>query len=465
MEVSGRAHSIAGLLWLMAVLLLTPSLVPISAEQRSDTVLLVQVRGEITEATRVMVEDSLAMAEAVSARLVVFEEDTPGGEAGAVREIMKLLENSATPTCVFVYPSGGAAWSGGTYILMASHIAAMAPGTTIGSCQPVLPTGEVVESSKYVNAYADLIANHARLHGRNETAARLFVTENLNLGPEEALAQGVIEVTAEDLTDLLKRLEDLSLLKVEGPGGVEQWRVVSKDEAQSYDYITRVDFEGIGSAQVIDYTPGLQVFFLGVLFNPLVSSLLLVIGLFTLLIGIKTPGWGAEIAGAICLILSLVSLGAIGVTPAAVLFFVLGVTLIIAELKTHIGILAVSGAACLVIASLFLFPSPQWLLRREVARRIQEVLVSVSVVIAAVFGFLVYKIAETRGLKPRTGARALIGARGVAVSDLDPLGEVRVLGEYWRARTEGRPVRRGEKIIVVGREGLILVVRGAEEKV
>ena len=429
----------------------------------SNRVLLVEINGEITMATERMFKDSLGVAKAMNVRLTVFLENTPGGEAGAVQEIMTLLENSETPTCVFVYPSGATAWSGGTYVLIASHVAAMAPGTTIGSCQPVSPLGPV-NYSKYVNAYKELMVNHAKLHCRNETVAEQFVTENLNLGPKEALRFGVIEVIAENITDLLKKLDEYSLIRSESSEGATVWKLVPREEAGNYNVIKRVDFDGLSDADLVKYSAGPQILFLKVLYNPLVSSLLLIIGIFSLFIGIKTPGWGAEIAGAICLFLALISFGAIGIEPAAILFLVLGIALIIAELKTNIGVLAISGAICIIIGSLFMFPSPQWMLNPEIARQIQEILVVSAVLAAAFFAFVVYKVAETKMLKARTGAEALIGAKGVAVTDLSPNGEVRVLGEYWRAKTAEKTIKKGEKIEVVGKEGLVLIVRTVDEK-
>lgn len=428
----------------------------------SNKVLLVEVNGEITRATKLMFEDSLKMAKAMDARLAIFVENTPGGEAEAVQEIMTMLENSETPTCVFVYPSGATAWSGGTYILMASHIAAMAPGTTIGSCQPVSSLGPI-NYSKYINAYKKLMVNHAKLHCRNVTAAERFVTENLNLGADEALRFGVIEVIANNITDLLKTLEKYSLIRFNGTEGAV-WKLVPCEEAENYTFIERIDFDKLSDATITKYSAGPQILFLRALYNPLVSSLLLIIGIFAIFIGIKTPGWGAEIAGAICLFLALVSFGAIGIEPAAILFFVLGAALIIAELKTNIGVLAITGAICIIIGALFMFPSPQWLLNPEIARQIQEVLVISAVLAAALFAFVVYKVAETKMLKAKTGAEALIGAEGVAITDLDPNGEVRVLGEYWRAKTAEKTIKKGEKVVVVGKEGLVLIVKASDEK-
>jgi len=378
---------------------------------------------------------------------------------------MDLLEASKVPTCVFVYPTGGSAWSGGTYILLAAHVAAMASGTTIGSCQPVFPTGQMVEASKYLNAYSSLLKHHARLHSRNETAAELFVTENLNLGPEEALRYHVIELVADDVDALLRELKQMSLVHFETENKTLVWKLVPSEEAESYSYVEKISFEEVANARVEEYRPGLKFLFLNILLNPLVSSLLLVIGMFSLLIGIKTPGYGAETAGGICIFLALVAFGIIGITPAAVLFFVLGVALVVAELKTNIGALALGGAVCIVVGSLLLFPSPQWLLYWGTVREIQIWLVSAAMVTAAIFGFVVYKMAETKKLRPKTGVEALLGARGVAATDLKPKGQVRVLGEFWQAVTLDRPVDKGEVVEVVKKEGLTLFVKPVNEKV
>jgi len=125
--------------------------------------------------------------------LIVYELNRPGGDLGSVTDIMNDFNDSPIPVVVWVSPSGAAAWSGGTYILMASHIAAMASGTTIGSAQPVLSTGELLNESKYMNALSGLMRDNARLHNRNETVAEQFVRQNINIGPEEALRFHVIE--------------------------------------------------------------------------------------------------------------------------------------------------------------------------------------------------------------------------------------------------------------------------------
>jgi membrane-bound serine protease (ClpP class) len=433
-----------------------------SSSDNANSILKVNINGEITSATTTMVNDALKLAEAQQTRLIIVTLNTPGGEVDAVKNIMNLFDNSNITICCFVYPSGVTAWSGGTYVLMASHIAVMASGTTIGSCQPVLSTGEPISQSKYVNALTALMENHAALHDRNETMAKLFVTENDNLGSEEALQFHVIEFVADDINTLLIKLENFTLVRFEKTLGSEVWKLVPNDIAQNYSY--RLSFNNISEANIVEYTPGIQTVLLSILLNPLVSSLLLIIGIFLLFIGIKTPGYGAEITGAVCVVLALIAFGVIGISLGAVVLFAIGVVLIIAELKTHIGVLALGGAICMVIASLLLFPSPQWLIYYGVIQQIQEVLLIAAVAMASLFSFIIYKAAKARLSKVKTGKEALIGARGIAVSDLRPRGEIRVVGEFWQAKAKDEWIEKGEEVEVIDIEGLFLVVKVVKRK-
>ncbi|MFQ6064421.1 MAG: nodulation protein NfeD [Candidatus Bathyarchaeia archaeon] len=432
----------------------------------SNSVLMISVNSEITMATATLLKDALSMAQATVARLVILKMNTPGGEATSMQNIMDLFEGSEIPICAFVYPPGASAWSAGTYIIMSSHIAAMASGTTIGSCQPVSGiSGEPISASKYLNAYAALMVHHAQLHSRNETAARLFVLQNINLGPSEALKEHVVELAVNDANTLLERLEGFTLLHLRSEPETLIWKLVPNNDVQNYEFIRKLTFENISKAEKIEYTPGIQIAFLDILLNPLVSSLLLVVGIFLLLTGVKTPGYGAEIAGGVCIFLALIAFGAIGITPGAVILFVVGALLVLAEIKTHIGVLAISGAICVILGSLLLFPSPRWLIYHQVSVQIRQFLVTVSICMSIFFAFLVYKVAEAKRRKIKTGAEALIGAHGVAVSDLEPTGEIRVLGEFWQAKSEDKAIRKGREVEVVGMEGLFLIVKATREKV
>lgn len=454
-----RRSVLLPLMIVVAILLIKP-VMQVEAEQ--DRVLIVKLETEVTGATTAMLRDAMGIAASIEARLVVVEVNTPGGEINAVKQSMDILENSPIPVCLFVYPVGASAWSGGTYLLMASHVAAMASGTSIGSAQPVWSTGELINDTKRINALYALMMNHARLHARNETAARLFVTENLNLGPDEAVEYGVIELVADDVPTLLRKLSVKTLVKVEKETGSSVWRLVSTEDAASYSGCVQLSFSGIDEAEVMEYRPGIRTWFLQILFNPLSSSLMLVLGFYLLFIGLQTPGMGSEFVGSILLLLSLMSLQVIGIESTALLLFIAGFALVVAELKTDIGFLGFAGAICLVLGSFFLFQSPQWLLAPEVSRRIRNILVGFSTILCLSSGVLVYKVAQARRLKVKTGSELIKGAAGVAWTRLDPYGEVRVGGEFWRAKADEGPIENGAEVAVVGRGGLILVVR--EEK-
>jgi membrane-bound serine protease (ClpP class) len=467
-EVNNKNGKILNLLLKrLAIILIAVALVGLSIKSGSSSdnangILKVNIDGEITFATTTMVDDALNLAEAQQDRLIIVALNTPGGEVDAVTNIMNLFDNSNVTVCCFVYPPGATAWSGGTYVLMASHIAVMASGTTIGSCQPVLSTGEPINQSKYMNALAALMENHAALHDRNETMAELFVTENANLGSEEALQFHVVEFIADDIHTLLTKLENFTLVRFENTLGSSIWKLVPNDDAEHYTY--RLSFSNISEASIVDYTPGIQTVLLSILLNPLVSSLLLIVGIFLLFIGIKTPGYGAEITGAVCIVLALIAFGVIGISLGAVVLFAIGAVLIIAELKTHIGVLALSGAICIVFASLLLFPSPQWLIYYGVIQQIQEVLLIAAAAMASLFSFIVYKAAKARLAKVKTGKEALIGSIGVAISDLNPKGEIRVVGEFWQAKAKDEWIKKREEVEVVGMEGLFLVVKAVKRK-
>lgn len=433
----------------------------ICVEAQENKVLVVKLDTEITGATTVMLTDSLKVADSIGARLVVVETNTPGGELNAVKQIMDIFETSPIPICLYVYPMGASAWSGGTYLLVASHVAAMASGTSIGSAQPVLSTGELINDSKHINALTALMTNHARLHDRNTTAARLFVTKNLNLGPDEGLRHRVVEIVADDVHSLLEKLSDKTLIKVESETGASSWKLVPSAEAETYEPELSHPFSGIDRAEVVDFVPGIQIGLLQFLYDPLVSSLMFILGFFFLYVGIQTPGLGAEFVGSLLLLLSLMSMQVIGIEPTVFLLMAVGFVLIVAEVKTNIGFLGLAGAICIVLGSFLMFPSPHWLLAPEVSLKIRDLLVGSSIALCLFFGFLAYKVVQAKRLKVKTGPESVEDSTGVAATALAPYGEVRVGGEFWRARAEEGSIDRGAEVTVVGREGLLLIVRAA----
>jgi len=426
----------------------------------AGSVLVVNISSEISRPTEELVARSIAEAEAGSARLIVYELNTPGGELDSVTNIMNDFSTSPIPILVWVTPAGASAWSGGTYLLMASDIAAMASGTTIGSAQPVSATGEVLNESKYINALSGLMMNNAMLHDRNATAAQEFVTENLNLSPEEALKLHVIEFIADSLQNLLSQLEAYSLVLSTTPSGSAVWSLTPTNSLGNVPHTQTFDFAGISQATQVTYDPGIGIGLLTFLSNPIIAIVLFLVGLYAIIIGFKSPGFGLEIVGGLMFFLSLIGFGIIGISAAAVLLFFIGIILTLVEIKTHIGVFALGGVAFIIVGSFFAFPLPGWeLYSAQGVESSRETLVSVTFVMSAIFGLVVFKVAQARRMEIKTGPERLIGSIGSAISELAPGGEVKVEGQIWRAETIGGTVKCGESVEVIRREGLILRVK------
>ena len=439
--------------------LVAASLQPtVSAAQ--GTVLVVRINSEIARPTTELVARSIQEAQIGGARLIVYQLNTPGGELGSVTDIMNDFNNSPIPVAVWVAPSGATAWSGGTYILMAAHIAVMGSGTTIGSAQPVLSTGEVLNESKYINALSALMRDNARLHNRNQTIAQQFVTTNINLGPEEALRDHVIEFAADSLETLLSDLEPYTLVLAQTEIGTSVWKLMLTSTLGGAKYSKSYDFSGISQATQYSYEPGISIQLLQFLSNPLIATVLFLAGMYLVIIGFKTPGYGAEIAGAIMVFLALLGYGIIGINAAAMLLFVIGIVLTLIEIKTHIGVFALAGIGMIIIGSFLAFPLPGWeLLSAGVIESSRQTLIAVALVMSGIFGFVVYKVAQARRLKVKGGPEQLIGMTGRTFSPLTPRGEVSVEGQIWKAESLAGPIKVGETVEIVSREGLILRVK------
>ena len=433
-------------------------------ENPENVVLVGCVDSEINLATVKYIENLISYGEKRGIRLIIIKINTPGGNLESIKKIVTLFESSKIPICGFVYPRGAVAWSGGVFLLLSSHIAVMAGGTTIGSVQPVeiTPAGiSFVNQTKIVNAVIAFLRHNTRLHGRNETIAERFVRENLNIGAVEAKKYHVIDFIADDIPSLLQRLENKKLISY-SVGGERVWKLIDKNETLT-SCEEEIVFTGIHDAELIEYREGPQIIILKIITNPLIAILMLIFGLYTFLIGLKTPGFGAEIAGVVMILVSLAGLGLIGVEWIGVILILAGFILTLLELKTHIGLLVLAGAVLITLGSLMLIPSSSFLVSPKKLEIMRLYILLSGVFIASLFSIIVYKVARIQLKKPVTGPEKLIGAEGIAVTDIDPLGEVRVLGEYWRARAKDENIRKGEKVRVVSREGLTLIVQKVEE--
>lgn len=398
-------------------------------------VLAVKLDAAITPASDDIVAAAIQEAETGNYRAILLILDTPGGGLAETLTIIDQIERTELPVIGYVYPDGAKSWSAGTLILMSTDVAAMAPHTIIGSAQPVKlsPTGgtEPVNDTKTINAIVALIEEKARMHGRNSTAARQFVLSNLNLNADDARKSGAIEYVSADPEDLLRQMNGLR--------------------------VKNVTLSTSGS-DVEFFEPPVNLQFLKLLSDPMIAGLLMLVGLYAIIFGISSPGWGAEAFGAIVLALGLIGTG-FDVNLGGLFLLLLGVALILVELHSQtFGILAAGGLICVIAGSILLIPTsyPQWYIPGEYQRSLAAAFILPSLILGIFLAFAVYKITRIRLAPPVIGQ--IIGEEAEALDRLAPDGFVSFHGEYWKAEAE-ETVEKGEKVVIVGKDGAVLLVR------
>ena len=397
---------------------------------------VVELDGVVHAVSAAHVVSAIERADASHAPLVVIRIDTPGGLDTSMRQIVDAMLNCRTPVAVFVGPSGARAASAGFIITVAADVAAMAPGTNIGAAHPVsgLGTMDEVMAKKVTSDAAAYIRGKAERRGRNVEMAEKAVVESRSFTEGEALDLKLVDLVANDVTDLVRKLEGREVKRFDG---------------------SMVTLRLSGHALVVvkmDWRKQI----LSALANPSI--------LFFLLMG-ALAGIGAEIShpgglfpgilGTLCLILFLFASQIIPVNWAGVLLILLAVGLFAAEVKVaSYGLLTVSGLVAMILGAMMLVDAP-----------IPEMRISLATLLPAALGMaagtftLVSMVIKAQGRKATTGAEGMVGQHGLVEVALDPQGWVRVQGERWRAQAEG-PLPQGSKVTVVAVEGLSLKVRG-----
>lgn len=412
----------------------TAIFVPPAGTAPENRVLVLEIDEAITPASDNLVADAIERAENGNFEALVITLDTPGGGLEETQIIIKSIENTTVPVIGYV-PESGKAWSAGTLILMGTDIAAMAPFTVIGSAQPVQVSAEgtvPVEDEKIINALVKFSVETARKHGRNETFAEEVITKNKNLNDEEALEEGVIEYRASSIPDLL--------VQVDG-------EVVKGRELHT------------ANATIETYEPPLSLSFLMLISNPILSSLLLTIGLYGIIFGISNPGAGAEIFGIIAIVLGLIGTG-FDINIAAFFLIIVGIGLLILEIKSPgFGIFGLAGLICLIIGSLFIVPlGSENIYTPEFRRTMALTIVAPTIIFGLFLVYAIYKVAEIRKKKPVIGE--IIGDTARTIDPISPekQGYVRYKGEYWKARSE-EEIGVGQEVEIIGKEMEVLVVK------
>jgi len=388
------------------------------------------VEGAIGPASADFVRRALTRAEKEKAQLVILQMDTPGGLDTSMREMIKHILASPVPVATFVAPSGARAASAGTFILYASHHAAMAPGTNLGAASPVSIGGSPQKddkkdggvdtmTKKVTNDAVAYIRSLAQLRGRNADWGEKAVREAVSLPAEEALKLKVVEYVATDVPDLLRKL------------GKSNAQVVQVD----VDWRTRI---------------------LGVITNPSVAYILILLGIYALIFEFTNPGLVLPgVVGAICVLLAMYAFHLLPVNYAGLLLIVLGIAFMVAEaFLPAFGSLGIGGLIAFVLGSIILIDADTVPASFEIP---YTLIGGVAAASAAFLFFAIGMAVRNRRRPVVTGREQMIGAPAEALEDFEREGWARVHGESWRVRSNA-PVRRGDRLQVKGIDGLILTV-------
>ncbi|WP_338745755.1 nodulation protein NfeD [Pseudomonas putida] len=394
---------------------------------------------------------SLDQAQAQGAQLVVIRMDTPGGLDSAMRQMIKAILASPVPVATYVAPSGARAASAGTYILYASHVAAMAPGTNLGAATPVqiggppgAPKDDKAKGSddetlarKQVNDAAAYIRGLAQLRGRNAEWAEKAVREAVSLPASEALRLNVIDQVADDLPALLRKLDGKTL---EVAGQPHQLQTAG--------------------ASLVEHLPDWRTRVLAVITNPSVALILIMVGVYGLLFEFMSPGSAVGgVVGGICLLLALYALQLLPVSFAGVALIMLGIAFMIAEaFLPSFGVVGFGGIVAFVVGALILIDTD------APGFGIPLALIGTLAVLSALL------IGGVLGMALKARQRALVSGDAGLVGSLvtvtqvmagDPLrGVVLAQGEQWQVQC-ATPLQAGQNVRVTARHGVMLDVSAA----
>ena len=426
-----------------------------AAEAPTGLVWVVDLDGALGPATGDLIIRSIARAEEAQAEALIIRINTPGGLDKAMRDVIQKILSATIPIITFVAPDGARAASAGTYIVYASHIAAMAPATNIGSSTPVslgqpvppaLPGSEESAAEepapqdammrKVINDSVAYLQSLAELRQRNIDWAEETVRQGANLRASEALANNVIDLISADFASLLN---DIDGREVEIAGR----RVVLATAGATLHFVET------------DWRHDL----LAVITDPSIAYGLLIFGIYGLILEFYNPGMVAPaVVGIICLLLGAYGLQMLPINYAGLALIIVGIVMMVLEIFTPtMGILGIAGVTAFVIGSVILLDTeaPGYTLPLSI----------IAAFAASTIGLVLFVVGaavKVRSQSVRTGSEAMAGGRALAVEDFDGTGHVRAFGEIWQARAD-KAITDGQQLEVTGVEELTLLVKPLQE--
>lgn len=418
--------------WLFAMMALLLLVQCVSAKQR--TAYILEVQGAIGPAVADYVVRGIVAAENAKGSVLIIQMDTPGGLVESMRAINKAILASSIPVVTYVSPSGARAASAGTYILYASHFAAMAPGTNLGAATPVSLTKNEESSTlahKATNDATAYIRSLAQLRGRNADWAVQAVVKSASLSAKEALSDNVINFMPNNIPNLLLALNG------------QQTQIADKSVTlqTTDDVVKKIE-------------PDWRSRFLEVITDPSVAYLLLLVGFYGLFLEFTTPGVIVPgVLGTISLLTALYALQLLPVNYVGLALIMVGLGFFVSEVFiTSHGVLAIGGAIAFVLGSVMLIDTD------VVGFGIPMPLILAVTAVTIIFVLLIIQIVvRARRLPQVTGREEIMASIGVVVAIHGKRYQVRINGELWQAES-ATPLRVGQRVAVTQMQGLILQV-------
>jgi len=444
---------------LKALLAASVLLVSAIAARADGTVVVLEIKGGIGVATAEYILSGIEHAESSAAELIIINMDTPGGLMAPMRDIVQAILGSSVPVATYVTPAGARADSAGTYILLASHIAAMTPTTHLGAATPVsitgddatptesddedtedgveteAPSGSAMER-KVLNDAIAYIRSLAERYGRNADWAEKAVRDAETLTAREALEQNVVDFIADDRADLLRQVD-------------------------GYEVEVNTELATLATSNVVieEYEPNWRIKILSAIANPEIVLLLGLIGLY----GLMYEGWNPGaivpgVVGIICLLLAAYALQVLPVNYAGLALIIVGVALMTAEaFAPSFGALGLGGIAAFVFGAIMMFDTGIPGFGISIA-----FVVTLAAIFALLFIWLLSYLLKLRRRGAVSGMDSIIGGVGTAMQDFDGEGKVWLEGEAWAARSSVA-IKKDQYIVVRSMIGLVLEVEPIAE--